>query len=59
MVTHPAGAADWSNDEWMASVYVPSCVELVKTLTGAKNAMSMHPPMLRRRNQKVDAWWVI
>lgn len=55
LAAHASGAADWSNDEWMESVYTPSCVELVKTLTGAKNAMSMHPPMLRRRNQKLEA----
>lgn len=51
---HPSGAADWSNDGWLESVYIPSCIELVKKLTGAKEAISMHPPMLRRREQKMQ-----
>ena len=35
---HSSGVADWSNDEWIQSEYIPSCVELVKSLTGAKAA---------------------
>jgi hypothetical protein len=55
LVAHPAGAADWSNDEWLESEYVPSCVELVKKLTGAERAVSMHPPILRRADPKTQA----
>jgi hypothetical protein len=54
-LAHPTGPADWSNNQWIQSVYVPSCIELVKNVTGAKEAMSMHPPMLRRRGPMTTA----
>jgi hypothetical protein len=48
VVAHPSGRADWGQQEWIQSEYVPSCVELVKNLTGATNAMHIFAPLQRR-----------
>jgi hypothetical protein len=48
LVSHPGGRADWSNREWIAAEYIPSCVELVKQLTGARMALPIYAPMQRR-----------
>ncbi len=45
---HASGRADWSNPAWIKSEYVPSCVELVKKLTGAKQAIPVYSPLQRR-----------
>jgi hypothetical protein len=45
---HPVGAADWSDNAWIQSVYLPSCEELVKNLTGAKKCVSIFVPLQRR-----------
>ena len=49
IASHPVTAPDWTDDDWIASVYVPSCVELVKRLTGATTAMQMFTPIFRTR----------
>jgi len=45
---HPVEGADWSNNEWIQSVYLPSCEELVRTLTGARRCASIFVPLQRR-----------
>jgi hypothetical protein len=50
LVRHASGSADWSNRKWIDADYVPSCVELVKQLTGAKTAMAVYAPLQRRVN---------
>lgn len=49
IASHPVAAPDWKDDAWVASVYVPSCVELVKRLTGAAAALQMYTPIFRTR----------
>lgn len=49
LVAHPAGEAAWSDKTWLNSVYVPSCLELVKRLTGATATLQMYYPIVRRR----------
>lgn len=49
MITeHASGKADWTNPEWISTAYVPSCIELIKKLTGAKQAISIYAPLQRR-----------
>jgi hypothetical protein len=48
LTDHPSGRAEWSNPKWIASEYVPSCVTLVKTLTGARQAFDVFSPLQRR-----------
>jgi hypothetical protein len=48
LAEHVSGKADWSNPEWITSEYVPSCVELIKKLTGAKQALPIYVPLQRR-----------
>jgi len=31
----PLGYYDWSNSDWIENLYIPSCVDLVRVLTGA------------------------
>jgi hypothetical protein len=45
---HPVEGADWSNNEWIQSVYLPSCEELVRKLTGARRCASIFVPLQRR-----------
>jgi len=45
---HSSGKADWANRQWIDSEYVPSCVELIKKLTGAKQAIPIYSPLQRR-----------
>ncbi|HEY6131737.1 MAG TPA: CmcJ/NvfI family oxidoreductase [Halioglobus sp.] len=45
---HPVSGADWTNNAWIESVYLPSCNELVKKLTGAKTCTSIFVPLQRR-----------
>jgi hypothetical protein len=45
---HPRGRAEWSNPEWIQSQYIPSCVELVKKLTGAKTVLPLEMTVQRR-----------
>jgi len=39
---------DWSNRAWLDATYVPSCLDLVKRLTGAKAALNIYFPIERR-----------
>jgi hypothetical protein len=48
LVQHPGGRAQWSDREWIEAEYVPSCIELVKQLTGAISALQVYSPMQRR-----------
>lgn len=50
LVAHPSGRADWEDQDWIESEYIPSCIELVKKLTGAKNAIHVYVPLQRRVN---------
>lgn len=50
ITAHPAGKAEWSNPAWIQSDYVPSCVELIKKLTGAKQAIPIYSPLQRRND---------
>jgi hypothetical protein len=50
LAEHWSEAADWSNRDWIGSQYVPSCVELVKRLTGARQALAVYTPLQRRVN---------
>jgi hypothetical protein len=47
-VAHPAGKADWANSTWIESEYVPSCLALIKNLTGAKTVVPLFIPLQRR-----------
>jgi hypothetical protein len=38
----------WSDRSWIDAEYVPSCIELVKQLTGADTALQVYSPMQRR-----------
>jgi len=48
LAAHPVAGADWSDNEWIQSVYLPSCEELVRGLTGAKRCASIFVPLQRR-----------
>lgn len=48
IVQHPVGPADWADHAWITSIYLPSCEELVKKLTGAKVCKSIFVPLQRR-----------
>jgi hypothetical protein len=48
VVPHARGKADWSNAAWIESEYIPSCMKLVKELTGAKTVMHLFAPVQRR-----------
>lgn len=48
LVEHPCGRADWTDQQWIGAEYVPSCVELVKKLTGAKVGLPIYAPLQRR-----------
>jgi len=45
---HPVPDANWWDNAWITSVYLPSCEALVKTLTGAKKCVSIFVPLQRR-----------
>jgi hypothetical protein len=47
-VAHPSGRAEWTNQAWIESEYIPSCLELIKTLTGAETALHLFPAGVRR-----------
>jgi hypothetical protein len=51
IVTHAAGESRWSEPDWVTNSYVPSCVELVKRLSGARDAMQLFIPLQRYVNQ--------
>ena len=38
---------DWLSNEWLDDVYVPTCLDLVQRLSGAKVAINMYFPILR------------
>ncbi|HKX77831.1 MAG TPA: CmcJ/NvfI family oxidoreductase [Novosphingobium sp.] len=46
LVRHPV-AGDWKDQFWIDSVYVPSCIELVCNLTGARDATQIFFPLTR------------
>lgn len=48
IVRHRVENADWSDECWLAEVYIPACVELVRSLTGAGHAAPMHAGVLLR-----------
>ncbi len=49
MITaHEVPEPDWDDRKWLESVYVPSCIELVKRETGATRAVSLYPALVRR-----------
>jgi len=45
---HPVAGADWTDNAWIQSVYLPSCEELVRRLTGARRCASIFVPLQRR-----------
>lgn len=45
---HPVPGADWMDNDWIQSTYLPSCEALVKTLTGANRCASIFVPLQRR-----------
>jgi hypothetical protein len=45
---HAVGAANWSDNAWIQSVYLPSCEALVTALTGARKCASIFVPLQRR-----------
>ena len=45
---HSPGRGDWTHSDWIQSEYVPTCIELVKTLTGARSAIHVFVPLQRR-----------
>ena len=49
IASHPVRAPRWEDDAWIASVYVPSCLELVKRLTGARTTLQIYAPVFRTR----------
>lgn len=44
-VAHPAGAAAWDDAAWVSSVYVQSCLDLVKQLTEARSVVRIFEPI--------------
>jgi hypothetical protein len=59
IVRHALEAPDWDNEDWVEQVYAPSCVELVKRVTGASAAVSFFKPLQRivdpaRRNGRMS-----
>lgn len=48
VLAHHAIDGDWSDRAWLDEVYVPSCLELVRQLTGAKIALNIYFPIERR-----------
>ena len=44
---HKLENADWFNEEWIDNVYAPSCEELIKRVTGAKECIQFHRPLKR------------
>jgi hypothetical protein len=50
LTEHPCGRADWTNKAWIDAEYIPSCVELVKRLTGAKKAVPLYGGALQRHS---------
>src|SRR5579864_8726430 len=44
LVSHPAGRADWSDKAWIDDEYVPSCMQLIKQLTGARDVVHLFIP---------------
>ncbi len=48
IANHPVPDADWLDNDWITSVYLPSCEALVQELTGAKACASIFVPLQRR-----------
>ena len=42
-----AVAGDWDDPAWVEASYVPSCLDVVKQVTGAKAAVQMYRPFIR------------
>ena len=51
LAEHHLDNPDWFNEEWIDKVYAPSCEELVKRLTGAKECIQFHRPLKRIANE--------
>lgn len=49
---HDLENPDWFNEDWIDEVYVPSCNELVKKLTGAKECVQFFRPLKRIADPK-------
>ena len=49
IASHPVTAPKWDDKEWVDAVYVPSCLDLVKRLTGTARALNMYDPIKRTR----------
>lgn len=47
LAKHTLDNPRWDDDSWIDAVYTPSCGELVKQLTGARQTVSFHRPMQR------------
>ena len=52
---HPVAGANWSDNAWIQSVYLPSCEALVRVLTGAKRCASIFVPLQRRVDYSAHA----
>jgi hypothetical protein len=48
LVSHPSGRSDWSNQTWINEEYIPSCLQLIKKLTGARDVVHLFIPVQRR-----------
>lgn len=48
IASHEVDGANWTDAKWLETVYVPSCIELVKRVTGAKQGVSLYPALVRR-----------
>lgn len=46
LASHPV-CGDWRDQAWIDGVYVPSCLDLVKRLSGASQAVQMYFPLIR------------
>jgi hypothetical protein len=44
----PLEGADWTDEQWVTSIYMPGCVELVRELSGADYVVPMHNGVLVR-----------
>ncbi|HKR87645.1 MAG TPA: CmcJ/NvfI family oxidoreductase [Phenylobacterium sp.] len=50
IAAHATPDPEWGDESWLEAVYVPSCLDLVKRLSGARTTLQMYYPIVRRRD---------